>query len=297
MTALSRRYRVLLRGTEVLLNRRYVPLLGLAANDTVLTNGLILARFPERLDDLAEHGVTNVVITYPFHIPASERMLADLLARKEEIDRAIAHVHAHPGRFVLQLSCQVMADMLELEVLRGVCDEAMARGADVVRFHPVRRDVGLALTRRDGALEGAARAAGRHRDGAQASDRRPETRDSHPGVLGLFPHRSERKKALTPAYSPDPERLVCPAGASYFAIGAVPQPGGPGGRPHRLVTPCHFRMDQIVGRYYGGDDLEIDGDRVGGPLRGCGPVGLHRHPVVVGAERRGTAGVAGTPTG
>lgn len=259
--ALRARYKVLLRGTEVLLNRDYVPLLGLAENDTVLTNGLILARFPERLDQLVEYGVTNVVITYPFDTPSSHLTLNDLLERRLQIDRAARLVASHPGGFVLQLSCQVTWDMIDRDVLLRVCDRAMELGAKVVRFVPYVAMSGIP------SIDGRAPSKAQRLELAELVTGLKAELDSRalaihtPGVLGLFRERSQLKRSLDPHYVPDPERLVCPAGSVYFAIGAVEhRPADE--RPYRDVTPCHFRMDVKLGRYYGGDQLELDHGRI-----------------------------------
>src|SRR5712692_2826447 len=59
-------YNVILRGTELIIHRDFLPLFAVAKQDYVQTNGLYIVKHPDVLDRLWEVGVRYIVITYPF---------------------------------------------------------------------------------------------------------------------------------------------------------------------------------------------------------------------------------------
>jgi len=261
ITELVKNFRVLVRGTEVLINPHYIPFLGIAENRVVLTNGLVLVKFPERLDLLADNNVTNIVITYPFDsTSATNRNLTDLLNQREVIQEGIRNIKQHRFQFVLQLSAIVTSDCCDLKCLDKICQEAMNLGADVLRFIPYVAMSGnveidkyaLSKIERETLVE-------RLTELKQKYEQRLIIHT--PGVLGLFPLRAKKKKILQPDLELSDEKLICPAGIYYFAISALRKKDD-SGKSYRPVTPCHFRMDAEIGRYYGGSDLQIDEELV-----------------------------------
>lgn len=256
---LIKEYRVFLRGTEILLNPGYIPLLKLAKNKVILTNGIVLGKFPERLDILAANDVSNIIVTLPFkNTPASARNLADLLRHKNTILKGIKLIKQHEYGFVLQLSALITADCLkEQQSLEKICNEALDIGADVIRFIPY-----VAISG-DSSIDNYALSKEERIKLVEQCTRLKQEYDKKslvihtPGVLGLFPLRAEYKKILEPNLSLQEEKLVCPAGIKYFVISSIKKKDEDG-RIYRQITPCHFMMNVEIGEYYGGSNLKIN---------------------------------------
>ena len=261
ISQLIKEHRVLLRGTEILMNPKYIPLLKLAQNKNVLTNGIVIGQFPDRLNLLAENEVSNITITYPFDAPATSRNLSDILAHKGKIDEGIRHIKNHEYGFALQLSALITSDCLTDECLSGILEQAVSLEAGVVRFVPYMAMSGereidnyaLSKEQRETLVEKITEFRIKYNPDLLIID--------NPGMIGLFPLRAEKNRNVGKneiyKFNVPAEDLTCPAGLKYFAISAIKKKNS-NGRIYRAVTPCHFRMDAEIGRYYGGSDLEID---------------------------------------
>lgn len=269
IAALVKDYRVLLRGTEILLNPNYIPLLKLADNRIVLTNGIILGQFPERLNTLAKNGVTNIVVTYPFDTnPSTIRNLGDLLQKRALIRLGIQNIKKRGSGFVLQLSTIITSDCLEDSILERIYEEAKSLGAEVIRFIPY-----VAMNGNDDVDCYALSKGEKIRLVEQIKKLKQNFHQDilcihTPGVLGLFDLRASQKEDLDPNYHAISEKLICPAGLSYFAVSSIKKQDEKK-RLYRPITPCHFRMDAEVGRYYGGLELVIDSEEVKRLLSGA----------------------------
>jgi len=256
ITELIKYFRVFLRGTEILINPQYIPLLSLAENNIVLTNGIVLGKFPERLDLLADNGVTNIVVTFPFKgAPATTRNLSDLLNQRDITLSGIKYIRQHHFPFTLQLSAIVTKDCNTIGLTR-ICDEAIKLGADVLRIIPYVPMSGVTEIDQYSLS---------NKERASLVEQVTRLKQIYgrsliihtPGVLGLFPLRAKMKEKTTPDFKAVDEQLICPAGTSYFAIRAI-RKNDSSGTLYKPVTPCHFRMDAEIGKYYGGLDLRIN---------------------------------------
>ncbi|MFH0714676.1 MAG: hypothetical protein V1847_03100 [Candidatus Diapherotrites archaeon] len=253
---LVKEFRVIIRGTELLLNPAYIPLLKLTRDKTILTNGIVLGQHPERLDLLAENEVSNIVITYPFRSnPSTETNIMHLSLKRDLIGLGIRAIKAHPFPFVLQLSTIVTKNSLPF--LDDICEEARRHKADVLRFIPftaqggINDSMALSQSEREYLVEKVTELKKKYS--------KNELVIHTPGVLGLFPLRAEKKQMVSRHITPD-EQLICPAGLYYFAISAVKKVDEKG--TYWPVTPCHFLMDLFIGKYRGGNMLELNDEEI-----------------------------------
>lgn len=119
-------YKVLLRGTEILLEREYIPLFRDADQDYVQTNGIVIARDPSILEDLARAQVTTVIISYPWDEEG-------LVAVSPVISRRA--VIACSEKFNTIISIMVTKSLAHnLERIQIACEEALQAGARAIKF-------------------------------------------------------------------------------------------------------------------------------------------------------------------
>lgn len=252
ISELVKEYRVLIRGTEILMNREYIPLLKLAENKVILTNGIILGRQPKILDYLAENGVSNITITYPFEdSTSSTRNLNNLSHQRPDILDAVKNITRHDHDFTLQLSAIVTReDVQSRSALENLCKEAIDLDADVLRMIPyVPISGNETIDRYALNIEERAKLASLTTELKSKYDKE-ELMIHTPGVLGLFPYRRALKREASD------EKAICPAGLHYFAIGAAKK------GDMRKITPCHFIMNEEVGAYGGGSKIQIYEHRI-----------------------------------
>jgi MoaA/NifB/PqqE/SkfB family radical SAM enzyme len=200
-------YNVILRGTELIIHREFLPLFAVAKQNYVQTNGLYIVKHPDVLDRLWQVGVRYIVITYPFDPDG----MIDMDCR--DSDQAIA---LSAERFGVTVSTIVTRNVTtNLASLKAFCDHVRALGAQGVKFVrliPVTPDL-LPLTPSPSesmaALEEIARLK-KHYD-------KEELDLQTPGCFGLFDFR----RSLAPERfdTVDLSKIYdCPAGIKNFVV-------------------------------------------------------------------------------
>lgn len=242
-------YRVLLRGTEIIIHDDFIPLFKVAEQDYVQTNGLQIARHPQVLTQLWDSGVRYIIISYPFDSDGMVDM------DPNESDQAIS---LSAQRFGVTVALIVTRSVVaNLSRLCDFCEHVRSLGARAVKFVrliPVTPDL-LPLTptpeeSREALLEIATL-----KKRYKASDLILQT----PGCFGLF----EFRRAL------DPERFEamdlsevydCPAGIKNFVIDL-----------NNDIYPCLYLMapEHKIGRFTGQQLLIESAACIPGGLRKC----------------------------
>ena len=129
-------YNVILRGTELIIHKDFLPLFATAKQNYVQTNGLYIVKHPNVLHHLWEVGVRYIVITYPFDPDGMIDM------DRADSDMAIA---LSGQRFGVTVSIIVTKSVAtNLSSLKELCDHVRdlgARGVKFVRLIPVTPDL------------------------------------------------------------------------------------------------------------------------------------------------------------
>lgn len=221
--------KVALRGTEIIIEPEYIPLLKMTGQNYVLTNGIEIARNPGVLDRLEDAGIESIILPYPFF--GSEILGIDA----NLVEKAIAN---SIDRFTLILSTIITKKQdLSPEKLDFACKTAIDLGARAIKFVPLiptnKEMYPLSLNREEGRkiLFEISRLKSRYdyeKLIIQTS-----------GNWGLFSYR----RSLNPEKFKDRHNdceNACPAGERYFVIDI-----------DNNIYPCLYMMspENMIGRF------------------------------------------------
>jgi MoaA/NifB/PqqE/SkfB family radical SAM enzyme len=242
-------YNVILRGTELIIHRDFLPLFAVVKQDYVQTNGLYIVKHPDVLDRLWEVGVRYIVITYPFDPDG----MIDMDCR--DSDQAIA---LSAERFGVTVSIIVTRNVTtNLASLIEFCDHVRAlgaRGVKFVRLIPVTPDL-LPLTPSPSESKAALEEISRLKKHYAKEELNLQT----PGCFGLF----EFRRSL------EPERFEttdlsdiydCPGGIKNFVVDLKND-----------VYPCLYVMgpEHKIGKFSRGKLILEESSQPIGRLRSC----------------------------
>jgi MoaA/NifB/PqqE/SkfB family radical SAM enzyme len=222
-------YRVILRGTEILLNLKFLKLFSLVNQTYLQTNGLIIAENPQILSLIRDAGINHLIFTYPF----LENGITDI--PKSIVEKA---VKISRYDFGITLSIIVTKDFADnTALLSQACAKALVLGVRAIKFirlMPINpKHISLTLKSEQSIII------------LSELDRLKKIFDYNeliiqtPGCFGMFSHRRSLNKEkyseadLSGVYD-------CPAGIKHFVIDA-----------QNDIYPCLYLMGQEhkIGRY------------------------------------------------
>lgn len=119
-------YKVILRGTEILLNPEYLSLFRLINQTYLQTNGLIIAENPQILSSINEAAVDYIIFTYPYIEDGFSNI------PKTVVERAINYCSKDFGITLSIIVTKKYADNLIL--LEEACQTALNLGARAIKF-------------------------------------------------------------------------------------------------------------------------------------------------------------------
>ncbi len=118
-------YRVLLRGTEILINPSYLSLFPIVEQNYLQTNGIIISQQPSILNKVSEHGIDNIILTYPFLNEISSAPI-------DVVEKAVKECK---NDFSVTLSIIITNKFADNSSLLGeACEQALDLGARAIKF-------------------------------------------------------------------------------------------------------------------------------------------------------------------
>jgi MoaA/NifB/PqqE/SkfB family radical SAM enzyme len=222
-------YRVILRGTEILLNPGYLKLFSIVNQTYLQTNGLIIAENPWILSSIENAGINQIILTYPF----LENGITGI--PRTVVEKAVDYCRYD---FSITLSIIVTNEFAEnTRMLEQACEKALVLGARAIKFirlMPINPEhMRLTLSTEQSKLI----LSELHR-----LKRKYDYNDfviQTPGCFGMFSYRRflNKKKYSEMDLS---EIYDCPAGIKHFVIDAKND-----------IYPCLYLMgpDHKIGRY------------------------------------------------
>lgn len=242
-------YKVILRGTEILLNPEYLSLFRLVNQTYLQTNGLIIIEKPQILSSIKDAAINHIIFTYPY----IEDGISSI--SKTVVERAINYCLEN---FCITLSIIITKTYADnLMLLAEACQTALNLGARAIKFirlmpiNPEHIQLTLDMEQSKRVLSELHRLKGKY----DYSDLVIQT----PGCFGMFSYRRSLNKAkysevdLSDVYD-------CPAGIKHFVVDAKND-----------IYPCLYLMGQEykIGIYEGNvfSFKSLIGESIWGKLR------------------------------
>ena len=222
-------YKVILRGTEILLNPEYLSLFRLVNQTYLQTNGLIIAENPQILSSIKDAAINHIIFTYPY----IEDEISSI--SKTVVEKAINYCFKNFGITLSIIITKTYADNLML--LEKACQAALNLGARAIKFirlMPINPEhITLSLNSEQSKI--VLSELHRLKSKYDYNDLIIQT----PGCFGMFSYRRLLNKEK---YSEiDLSNIYdCPAGIKYFVIDAKND-----------IYPCLYLMGKKhkMGRY------------------------------------------------
>ncbi len=242
-------YKVILRGTEILLNPEYLSLFRLVNQTYLQTNGLIITENPRILSSIKDAAINHIILTYPY--------IEDGISSipKTIVERAINYCRENFSITLSIIITKKYADNLVL--LKEACQTALNLGARAIKFirlmpiNPEHIQLTLNVEQSKIVLSEIHHLKSKY----NYNDLIIQT----PGCFGMFSYRRllNKEKYLEIDLA---DIYDCPAGIKHFIIDAKND-----------IYPCLYLMgkNHKTGRY-NGNDLALwqsTGHKLWGKLR------------------------------
>ena len=235
-------HEVIVAGSEVLLDERYLACYEKAGQKYLLTNGIVLGQRPGLFERIRAHGIEELVISLHFDIDRSLRSVPDRVVKEHVIKAKRKGFRVKVVTIVTPGNCMSIASM---------CARAVEMGADTLQFNRFvrmgrgenRPELGMSAEQIDAFF-------------AQIE----EARDRYPReTLCIRPHGTFGPRAGSKGERLAHENRYCPAGIDLAAVD-----------PDNKVYGCPFSMKEgaVIG-YHENGKIIIEGELLCGKRNTC----------------------------